>query len=153
MSTYESASESSPAASAPLASVPMKTAGVAAWLLAVVLTAIGTFTDIVANDSEQSVAEELPGWLVLIAVLGVVTFVVFRYWFTPAAAAGDAPNTALVAGILAAVTVVAFWSGLPEVFGVGAIVLGLRSSGWKAKVGIGLGVIALGMCVLAAIVG
>ena len=127
--------------------------GVIAWLVSVVLTAIGTFLDLTDNDSGDGEGDELVTWLVLIAVLGVITWVVYRYWFTPASAAPVAPNSALVAGVLALLTVVAFWTGLPAVFGVGAIVLGRRGGGPKATVGTVLAVLALAGAIWAAIVG
>lgn len=138
---------------APLASVSMKKAGIAAWVIAVVLTAVGTFSDVVANDSPESTGKDFVIWLVMMAVLAGVTYAVYRYWYSAAAAAPEAPNSALVGGAVALVTVVAFWTGLPAVFAVGAILLGLRSSGPKPKIGIALSVVALALAVFAAIFG
>ena len=132
---------------------PMLQWGAVAFLVSVVLTAVGTFSDVVADDSPEDGGEELVGWLVMMAVLAVITFVVYRFWFTPAAQAAAAPNTVLVAGILAAVTVMAFWSGLPAVFAVGALVLGRRGGGAKAVTGMALALLALGTSVFAAIFG
>ena len=125
---------------------------VGAFLLAAALTAVGTFLDLTDNDSggEQS---ELGPWLGVLAVLAVITFVVYRYWYERAAAAPTAPNSALAGGILAAVTVLAFWTGLPSVFAVGAIVLGRKGGGPKAVAGMVLAVLALAVAVWAAIVG
>lgn len=138
---------------APSGERPMMQWAVVAFLVSAVLTAIGTFSDLVANDSPEDGSGEFVGWLVMMAVLAVVTAVVYRFWFAAAAKAPVAPNTVLVAGILAGVTVMAFWSGLPAVFAVGALVLGRRGGGPKAVIGMLLSVVALAMCVFAAIFG
>ncbi len=91
--------------------------------------------------------------LVLLAVLAVITAAVYQLWFAKAAQSAVAPNTVLVAGVLAVVTVLAFWSGLPAVFAVGALVLGRRGGGAKATVGTGLAVLALVGAVVLAITG
>ena len=150
MSTSESTAAGS---AAPLSSVSMKTAGIVAWLIAVVLTAIGSFSDVVADDSAESTGKDFVIWLVMMAVLAGVTYAIYRYWYSAAAAAPEAPNSALVGGAVALVTVLAFWTGLPAVFAVGAVLLGLRSSGWKPKVGIVLSVVALAVAVFAAFFG
>src|SRR5688572_13504834 len=103
---------------------PMLQWAVVAWQVSVVLTAVGTFSDVVADDSPEDGSEEFVGWAVMMVVLAVVAFVVYRFWFAEAAKAATAPNTVLIAGVLAAVTVMAFWSGLPALFAVGALVLG-----------------------------
>ena len=59
---------------------------VAAFVLGAVLTAVGTFLDLTDNDSGGE-DDELASWLVVLAVLAVVTFVVYRYWYERAAAA------------------------------------------------------------------
>lgn len=125
---------------------------VAAWLLGVVLTAVGTFADLTGNDDGGS-DDELTQWLVLITVLGLVVFVVYRFWFEPAAAAAVAPNSALIAGALSLLLIPAFWTGVPGVFAIGALVLGRRGGGPKAVVGMVLGALGLAAAVLLAVSG
>lgn len=125
---------------------------VVAFLISVVLTAVGTFLDLTGND-DSSEEDELVIYLVLLTVLAVITYAVYRTWFTPAAAAPVAPNSTLVAGILAAAMVVVFWTGLPAIFAVGALVLGRKGGGVKAVVGTVLAALALLVCVWAAIAG
>lgn len=132
---------------------PMMQWAVLAFFVSVVLTAVGTFSDLVADDSPEDGSGELVGWLIMMAVLAVVTVAVYRLWFEAAAKAAVAPNTVLIAGVLAAVTVMAFWSGLPAVFAVGALVLGRRGGGAKAVAGMVLAALALVVCVFAAIAG
>jgi RsiW-degrading membrane proteinase PrsW (M82 family) len=125
---------------------------VAAWLLGVALTAVGTFTDLTGNDSGDE-EDEVVAWFVLVAVLAVITWVVYRFWYERAAAADVAPGSALAGGILAAVTVLAFWTGLPCVFAVGALELGRRGGGPRAAIGMALSVLAIVAAVWLAIVG
>jgi len=121
----------------------MKTAGIVAWLIAVVYTAVGTFTDLTSNDSGVEDDNEFVGWLVMMSVLAVITYVIYRFWYGGAAKAPQAPNSALVGGLLAALMFPAFWTGMPAIFGVGALLLGLRSDGPKAKVGAALAALAI----------
>ena len=126
---------------------------IVAWAISAVLTAVGTFWDLTDNDSGEDGSDEVVGWLILMAVLAAITFAVYRFWFGAAARAQVAPNTVLVAGVLAVVTVVAFWSGLPAVFAVGALVLGRRGGGPKATIGTVLALLALAAAVWGAIAG
>lgn len=134
---------------------PMMQWAVVAWLISVVLTAIGTFSELVdgSGDSSEDGSDEFLGWAVMMAVLALIAFVVYRYWFERAAEAPVAPNTVLIAGVLAAVTVLAFWSGLPALFAVGALVLGRRGGGAPAVIGMLLSAAALLVCVYAAFYG
>lgn len=132
---------------------PMMQWAAVAFLLSAVLTAVGTFSDVIADDSPEDGSDELGGWLIMMAVLAVLTVVVYRFWFSAAANAPAAPNTVLIAGLLAAITVMAFWSGLPAVFAVGALVLGRRGGGAKATTGMVLAVGALAVSVFAAVFG
>lgn len=127
--------------------------GAIAWVISAVLTAAGTFWDLTDNESGENGSDELVGWLIMMAVLGAIAFAVYRFWFTAAAQAEVAPNTVLVAGALAFVTVAAFWSGLPAIFAVGALVLGRRGGGPKATIGTVLALLAVAGAVWLAIAG
>ncbi len=137
---------------APLSGVSMKSAGIAAWLISAVFTAVGTFAD-VGEKSARNDPDEFVVWLVMMAVLAVITAVIYRYWYGAAAKAPQAPNSALIGGLLAALLFPGFWTGLPAVFGVGALLLGLRSDGPKAKVGATLSALAILACGVLAVVG
>jgi hypothetical protein len=127
----------------PLAAVSMRNAGIAGWVLGALFTALGTFTDLTGNDSGDPQDDDLVTWLVLMAVLALLAYVLYRFWFGPAAQAADPSNTALLGGLLALLSFPAFWTGLPPVFAVGALVLGLRAPRVVGKVGAGLAGIAL----------
>jgi len=131
----------------------MKTAGIVAWLISVVYTAVGTFADLSNNESGSEDEDDYLVWLAMMAVLAVITYVVYRYWYGEAAKARQAPNSALVGGLLAALLFPGFWTGLPAIFGVGALLLGLRSDGPKAKVGAVLAVLSILACAVLAVVG
>jgi hypothetical protein len=131
----------------------MRDAGIAGWLLAALLTAVGTFTDLTGNDSGSAEDDGLVTWLVLMAVLAVVAYLIYRYWYGPAARAADASNTALIGGILAVLSFPAFWTGLPPVLAVGALVLGLRAPRPAGKIGAGLAALALVAAAVLAVTG
>jgi len=102
-----------------------------------------------SRKSSSAVPDVAPGPR---SSLAAVAYVVYRFWYGPAAA--EAPNSALIGGGAALlIAVPGFWTGLPSVFAIGAIVLGLRSSGAKPKIGIALAVVALAFCALLAVVG
>jgi hypothetical protein len=151
MSTSESAS--SGASAAPLEGVSLRDAGIAGWVLAALFTAVGTFTDLTGNDSGSAEGDELVTWVVLMAVLAVVTYAIYRFWYGPAAQAADASNTALIGGILAVLAFPAFWTGLPPVLAVGALLLGLRAPRMAGKVGAGLAALALVAAAVLAVTG
>lgn len=136
-----------------LADVSMRNAGIAGWALGALFTAVGTFTDPTGNDAGGADSDDLVTWLVLMAVLAAVTYVLYRYWYGPAAQAADASNTALLGGLLALLAFPAFWTGLPPVFAVGALVLGLRAPRVAGKVGAGLAGLALLAAAVLAVTG
>lgn len=125
---------------------------VGAFLLSAVLTAVGTFSDLTGNDDAGG-DDELIGWLGLMVVLAVITFVVYRFWYERAAAAPVAPNSALIGGAVAVLLFPGFWTGLPVIFAVGAFVLGRRGGGPKAVIGMVLAVLAVAFSVFLAIAG
>lgn len=107
----------------------------AAIATAALLAAWGTFGD------ETHATRE---YLVVLAIIGVATLVVFG-WAVPRALQSPAVGwTAIVLGALGLVTVVAFWTGLPPVLAGGAGVLGWAQRGTgRGKVAIALSVLAL----------
>ena len=131
----------------------MKNAGIAGWVLGALFTAIGTFTDLTGNDSGSADNDDLVTWLVLMVVLAGITYVLYRFWYAPAAHAADPSNTALLGGLLALLSFPAFWTGLPPVFAVGALVLGLRAPRVAGKIGAGLAGVALAFAAVLAVTG
>jgi hypothetical protein len=143
----------STSSSPPLAEVSMGNAGAAAWVLGALLTAVGTFTDLTGNDRGSAGRDDFVTWLVLMVVLAGITYALYRFWYGPAAEAADGSNTALLGGILALLAFPAFWTGLPPVFAVGALVLGLRAPRPAGKVGAGLAALALVAAAVHAVAG
>ena len=139
--------------SPPLADVPMKKAGIVAWLLGALFTGLGTFTDLTGNDSGSAGGDDLLTWVVLMAVLAALTYALYRYWYRPAAEGADPSNTALLGGILGVLSFPAFWTGLPPVFAVGALVLGLRAPRVAGKVGAVLAGLGLAAAAVLAVTG
>jgi len=122
---------------------------------ALVLAAIGTFWDLTGNDTADgdSGAEFLP----VIGVVLVATVVVFGL-VVRTATPESAGTRAVVLAVLAFLTLVVFWSGLPPVLAFGAIALAFksgRSSGLpvSAKVALGVSAVTLAVAVFAAIAG
>ena len=123
-------------------------AGVAALLL-VVGMAVGWLTD------DPSTSDVIAFIVILLIELVAIAMLVTR--FVPnwrAAGADRAGTVGLIFGVLALLTCLVFWTGLPFPFGVGAILLGLwaRETGpavrGKATAALGLG----GFAVLASFV-
>ena len=114
---------------------------VAAIALAAGLAAIGTWGD----RSDQGTRE----FLVVCAIIAVAAAVVFG-WLVPRFLARDATGTpALVFSILALVTVLGFWTGLPPILAAAGGLLGW--SGLSAERGQGRCRAAIAIAVLALI--
>lgn len=115
---------------------------------ALVLTAIGTFTDVNGNDTGQH--DSFGQYLIVVGIIAAATAIVFGL-----VARKPSPTKALVLGILAVVTLVAFWAGLPPVFAAGALACALGSPRLTgaAKAGVGLAAIAVTLAAVAAFVG
>jgi hypothetical protein len=102
------------------------------------------------------------GMIVLIVVmLAAIAFVILRVVPREEAIAGRPARTALILGILAAVSVVVFWTGLPFPLGAGAIALGIvgqEAAGpgepkGRAVAAIVLGSVAVALAFVALLVG
>jgi hypothetical protein len=114
---------------------------------ALALAAWGTFGDSTAPNgtSEQHSTSD---FLIVAAIAVVAALVVFG-WAVPRALRKTSTGAAaLTLGILALVTVAAFWSGLPPVLAGGAILLGwygrvAPTHAWLARAGLALGLLAL----------
>ena len=77
-----------------------------------------------------------------LGLAAAISLVVFG-WLVPTRRATGSPATALTLGIVAAALVLpAFWSGLPLILGVAAILVGRASAGTSAKVAVALGALA-----------
>src|SRR5262245_60082272 len=107
---------------------------------AALLSAIGTF-GLLGEGSETHATRE---YLVVLAIVGVSAFAVFG-WAVPRAMVSPAIGwTAVVLGVLAVVSVVAFWSGLPPVLATGALILGwAQRATMRGRVAVALGALAL----------
>jgi hypothetical protein len=103
--------------------------------ISTVLNAIGVFT------------EEAIHWLNLFIgfMIATVAAAIVFGWFTRRASRPEVRGwpTALVFGLLALVTLPAFWSGLPPVFAVAAMYLGRRAGGRAGIAAIVVGALAL----------
>jgi Na+/proline symporter len=120
-----------------------------AIIFASVLNTLGVFT-------EESI--HWTNWLIGFASIALAAAIVFG-WFVRRAARneGKAWRAGLVFGVLGVLTVAAFWSGLPPIFGVAAIYLGAVAhrrcadgrARWAAVGAMSLGSLALVLDVLA----
>jgi phosphoglycerol transferase MdoB-like AlkP superfamily enzyme len=108
--------------------------------LAALLSAVGTF-GLVGEGSETHATRE---YLVVLGIIGVAALAVFG-WAVPRAL--DSPVvgwTAVVLGVLAIVSVLAFWSGLPPVLAAGAVILGwAQRATTRGRIAVALGAFAL----------
>jgi hypothetical protein len=120
-----------------------------------VLTAVGTFWDLTGNDKGgNDIGEFLP----IVGIIGISTAIVFGLVVRPARPA-TAARRAVIVGVLALVSLVVFWSGLPAVLAAGAASLALQSQaatgrlGTEAKSALALSVVAAALAVAAAVAG
>ena len=100
--------------------------------IAVVLTALGTFWDFNGNDTNH---DGLGAYLVVVGIIVVAAAIVFGLVVRPEAA--SAGTRALVLGVLAVLTLVVSWSGLPTVLAAGAAACALGSGARRADGAIG----------------
>ncbi len=117
--------------------------------LALVLTAVGTFGDLVGDISTEH------GWGEYAAVAGIIavaTALVFGLVVRTATPA-NAGARAIVLGVLSLLTVLFFWTGLPAVLGFGAIACAVLSRSRLAKAAMALAGIAIAAAGVLAIIG
>jgi len=117
--------------------LPAALAGIA---MAALLSAVGTF-GLLGEGSETHATRE---YLVVLAIIGVAALAIFG-WAVPRALLSPAVGwTGVVLGVLAIVSVAAFWSGLPPVLAAGAVVLGwAQRTTTRGRVAIALGTLAV----------
>ena len=104
--------------------VSRPTLAVATAVLIFVALAFGYFLDVTDNEEGEG---DVVGWLIVSAVASVIAAALLLR-FVPASesdARGDnkPARHALILGVLSAVTIVVFWTGLPFAFGVPALAL------------------------------
>src|SRR3954453_6247075 len=110
---------------------------------------------LVGNNDDK----EYAGWII-VSFVGTLILAALMLRFVPATEAegdGNAPaRRALVLGVIALVTIVVFWTGLPIVLGVPALVLAAEGRARAATYGRGgeatAGALLGGLAALAAIV-
>lgn len=118
--------------------------GLAVYLGAVVLNR--------ASDAGEPAEQTLREWVITLAMAGVG--VAIAAWASRRAAtrgASSMARTALILGIVAALTFVVFWTGFPCVFGAAALGLGLasRPSGGRMSTPAVAGVLLGGLALVA----
>lgn len=112
-----------PARVAPDSATPTWPVLAAAGLgLSVVLTAIGTFWDVNGNDPGKH--DSIGAYLIVVAIAAVATAMVYGL-VVRTATARTAGRRGLVLAVLAVLTDVVFWAGLPAVFATAAIACAL----------------------------
>ena len=128
-------------------------------IAAVIATALilpFAFFSWIRDDEEDN---PLLGWLVMVVVTIVAAAIVWlvnRKAYESGTAESQATRS-LVLGVLAAIAILAFWSGVWGPLSVAAIVMGLKATGrgekTKAYIGIGLGAIAFAVASVFIIIG
>jgi cytochrome bd-type quinol oxidase subunit 2 len=121
-----------------------------------VLTAIGTYWDINNNDAGNN--DGFAEYASVLGIAAVVTALVFGL-VVRTAPNGYAGRRSAILGVLAALTIVVFWTGAPPVLAAGAIATALVERdvtgrlGNGSKTGLALACVATAAAVLLAIVG
>ena len=89
--------------------------------VAAILTAIGTFTDVLGPEEQRSDGmAEFYSWLTIVGVIAVATALLFGL-VVRGATASNASSRGLVLAVLAVPTVLVAWSGLPPVLSAAAL--------------------------------
>lgn len=94
--------------------------GMAAFLGAIALTAFGTFVG-------SSFEAEAPSYAILVLVIAVATIAILTFVVTRSLRIGGARRVArsgLITGLIGVLSVWAYWSGLPVIFGAAGVLLG-----------------------------
>lgn len=123
--------------------------------VALVLSALGTFGDFGASETNEQGIEE---YLFVVGIVAVATAVVFGLVVRTATPASAGMRGAILAGV-AAVSILVFWSGLPPVLAIGAIgcaLIARRTDGsfaTTARVVMGVATLVLAAAVYLAFMG
>ena len=119
------------------------------------LTAVGTFWDLNNNDSGPTHASE---WLITLGIIAVAAAVVYGL-VVRTAATGNPGRRAAVLGVVAFLSNVAFWAGLPMVIASAAVACAFieqdrrGSLGTGSKVGVALSAVTTAAAVSLAVFG
>lgn len=109
-----------------------------------------------SNEDGTSLASQVPLLVVVSCSIAVVYGIFVRSAFDEPS---RLPVTAFALGLLGVLVYPAYWLGLPTVFGVAALVTGVRgwqvvaSRRWMSLLGITLGAAAIGLAVFEALEG
>ena len=100
---------------------PTSVLAAVAFSLAAILTAIGSFTDVLGPKEDRSEGmADFYSYLVVVGAIAVTTALVFGL-VVRTATARNASSRGLVLAVLAVPTVLVAWSGLPTVLSVAAL--------------------------------
>jgi hypothetical protein len=112
--------------------------------LPVALLAIATASLLAAWGTFGEETHATREYLVVLAIIGVATLVVFGWAVPRALQSAAVSRTAIVLGAFGLATVVVFWTGLPPILASGAAVLGwAQRTSTRGKVAVALGALAL----------
>ena len=120
-----------------------------------IVTAVGTFSDLTGNDSR---AESWQEYGVVAAVVVVTAAVVFGL-VVRTAAQGNTGRRALALGVVSFLSIAVFWAGLPLVLAAGAIACALTDRDARggmsglAKAGVALAAITAAIAAFLAVAG
>ena len=121
-----------------------------ATLTPTALRGIGAVVGLVAASLTTLFAHDWPEVISMVALIAVVTGVVFGYAVPRALRRGHTGRAALSCAVVAALLAApAFWTGLPLVLGVAAVILG--SAGRTARSGAGMSIAAVVLGALASV--
>jgi hypothetical protein len=109
----------------PMTAAPSRTPLLAALGLTVssALTAVGTFWAVNDGDNSDHSASD---WLVTVGIAAVATAIVFGL-VVRTAASGNPGRRAIILGVVALLSDVVFWAGLPAVLATGALACALTA--------------------------
>ena len=104
---------------------------------AAILTAIGTFVDVLGREEQRTdTMADFYSWMVIVGVIAVATALIFGL-VVRGATPRNATGRALVLSILAVPTVLVAWTGLPPVLASAAVACALVARGRTGHFGVG----------------
>ena len=126
------------------------------FAVSAVLTALGTFWDF--NDNDKSEDHSFGDYAIVLGIAAVAAVIVFGL-VVRTAADGVPGRRSAILGVVAVVSIVVFWAGLPAVLAAGAIATALLDRdktgrfGNASKAGLALAGLALVAAVVLAFIG